>query len=245
LSFKWSFANFFAKKEPPITIGSYLSDFIQIAQSMANTMKIYPSLLAADPLSLAQELDLIQSADGIHLDIMDGCFVPNISFGADYVKSVKKYAPHAFLDCHLMVQNTGFWVERFIEIGVHQICLHAEQPDVLFLLKQIQKAGIKAAIALNPQTPAQAALSFLPYLNSVLIMSVPAGKGGQTFIPSVLSKIAAFQKSALEITVDGGIHLQNIASVAKAGAHAVVVGSAIFQSPQKKTALTALRQAIT
>ncbi len=196
-----------------------------------------PSLLAADFSYLGDELKCIErgGADYLHFDVMDGHFVSNISFGITVLKSIRRVTPLIF-DAHLMVSNPARQIEPFALAGADIITVHYEAADDLIpLLNQIRALGKKAAFALNPGTPADAALPLAEHADMILLMSVVPGKGGQTFMPETLSKAEAFADYAarknlkLDIEMDGGINLDNLDSVLNAGVNVVVVaGSSIF-----------------
>ena len=213
-------------------------------------IQVAPSLLSADFLKLGQEVEFLNSkADIIHLDIMDGQFVPNLSFGFPVVEAVSRLAGIP-LDVHLMIVQPGKYIERFAAAGASMISFHYEAalsstPD---LLKQIRSLGVKAGIAINPDCPVESIFPYLDRLDFVLVMSVFAGFGGQSFIPASLERIAAVRKALdgigrkdVPIEVDGGIGPSNAASVVQAGASILVAGSSVFGAPDPAAAISAIR----
>ncbi|NLO23385.1 MAG: ribulose-phosphate 3-epimerase [Fibrobacter sp.] len=199
------------------------------------TQIIAPSVLNANFLELGKNLQAIEQggAELIHLDIMDGHFVPNISFGPTIAQNIKK-GTSLPLDCHLMISNPENYVEAFAKAGAHYICIHAETTNHLDrLLHRIEELGCIPAVSINPATPIESIRHSLDIVQMVLIMSVNPGFGGQKLIPYTLDKIKNLrdQKPELNIQIDGGIKLDNIQEAQNAGANIFVVGSAIFESP--------------
>jgi len=197
---------------------------------------IAPSILSADFANLQRDVEMINAseADWFHVDVMDGVFVPNISFGFPVMDAVNRYATKP-LDVHLMIVNPDQYIERFAKAGAAVITVHYEACVHLHRTVQaIHQAGCKAGVALNPHTPVALLKDILADLDLVLIMSVNPGFGGQQFIPQTLHKISELKSLALRlnpeliIEVDGGIGIQNIASLIDAGADAFVAGNAIF-----------------
>lgn len=201
-------------------------------------IKIAPSLLAADFTCLGQQVALVEEggADYLHLDIMDGAFVPNISYGADIVRALRSGSQMVF-DVHLMIENPDRYLEDFVVAGADILCIHAEACRHLHrTVQKIKDLGVKAAVALNPATPLSGLEEILPDLDMTLLMSVNPGFGGQKFISATLDKISRLKAMAMEknpdmdIQVDGGITLENTEAVVLAGANVLVSGSGIFKA---------------
>ena len=201
------------------------------------SIKICPSLLSADICNLEKDLKILEdnNIEVLHVDIMDGNFVPNIAFGIYQVEGLRKLNEMEF-DVHLMVENPDLFVEPLVEAGADSLTVHFEASKHLYkTIRYIKSFGIKAGVALNPSTPISLLEHILPMLNRVLIMSVEPGFGGQEFIPFSLDKIKALNKIKKEngydfdIQVDGGINIKNINDVVNAGVNEVVIGSSLFK----------------
>lgn len=214
-------------------------------------IKIAPSLLAADMGDLRAQVQKVEDAgvDYLHLDVMDGTFVPNISYGPAVVKALRPNSK-LFFDVHLMVQEPGRYLEEFVKAGADLLCVHAEACVHLHrTVQQIKSLGVKAAVALNPATPLCQLEEILPELDMALLMSVNPGFGGQSFIPGTLDKLkrlremADLRHPALDIEVDGGVTLANAAAVAEAGANVLVSGTGISgQQDRLAETVMAMRQ---
>lgn len=209
--------------------------------------KVFPSLLAADFCCLGKEIEKVSNADALHLDIMDGCFVNNISFGLPIIKSIRKTTKLPF-DTHLMIAQPEKYVERFVAVGSNRLSFHIEatkQPTQL--LKKIKSLGTSAGIAIDLETSIESAFSVLPFADFVLVMTVKAGFGGQSFQEKALQKIIALKKELekkrlnTEIAVDGGITPETALLCASAGANVLIAGSTIFNSINPKQKISELQ----
>jgi ribulose-phosphate 3-epimerase len=214
-------------------------------------VKIAPSILSADFSRLGEEVKAVEEAgaDWIHVDVMDGRFVPNITIGPLVVESLRKVTKLP-LDVHLMIENADLYIEDFAKAGADIISVHAEAcPHLHRTIQSIKENGAKAGVVLNPATTLFALDEIIEQVDMVLLMSVNPGFGGQKFINSVLSKIELLRNTLneseveLDVEVDGGIKPDNAAIIKQAGANVLVAGSAIFGSDDYKTAIEALRNA--
>jgi ribulose-phosphate 3-epimerase len=210
-------------------------------------MKIAPSILSADFAALAEAIARVEAggADQLHVDVMDGRFVPNITLGPPVLESIRKRT-RLPLDVHLMIVEPERYIETFVRAGADLVTVHVEAcPHLNRTLHQIREAGAKAGVALNPSTPPQALEWVLDSLDLVLVMSVNPGFGGQSFIPSSLAKVRQIRtlvgKRSVEISVDGGVNHATAASLAQAGATTLVAGSAVFGSHDPGQAVKDLR----
>lgn len=214
--------------------------------------KIAPSILAADYANFASELKRIEetSAEYVHIDIMDGQFVPNITFGADVVASMRKHSKLVF-DCHLMVVNPERYVDAFAQAGADIMTIHAESTlHIHGALQKIKAAGMKAGIVINPGTPISAIEPVLSLVDQVLIMTVNPGFGGQAFIPEMLEKVQKVAKIRdekgydFDIEVDGGVDNKTIKACYQAGANVFVAGSYLFKASDLTAQVETLRVAL-
>ena len=212
-------------------------------------MKIAPSILAADFANLASDIARVaDEVDLLHVDCMDGHYVPNLTIGPPVVAALR---PHTelFLDCHLMVDNPGRLLGAFAEAGADGLTVHVELGDPRPLLREIASLGVRRGLAFEPETPFDAVEPFLGDIDLLLVMSVHTGYGGQPFIAEVLDKVRAARKvidaegMAVEIEIDGGIKADNAALVAAAGVDILVSGTGIFGADDPGAAARAIRAA--
>ena len=211
--------------------------------------KISPSVLAADFTKLGEELLDIEraGADMVHLDVMDGVFVTNISFGLPVIEALRRKSGMVF-DVHLMIVEPEKYVERFVDAGADIVTFHHEATkDTAAVLKMIKAKGAKAAVSVKPNTPVEEIYPYLELCDMVLIMTVEPGYGGQALIPETLEKVrklkAEIEKRelSLDIQVDGGINEKNAPDAVSAGANILVAGSAVFKAQDRKAAIDVLR----
>ncbi|HJA29276.1 MAG TPA: ribulose-phosphate 3-epimerase [Candidatus Olsenella pullicola] len=216
---------------------------------MLEEIKIAPSILAANYLRLGEELADVSTGDLIHFDVMDGHFVPNLSFGIDVVRAVKS-ATNLPVDVHLMITNPDEMVERYLEAGADYLSFHYEATAHAHrLVSLVHDRGAKASVALNPATPVAALEPILCDLDMVLVMTVNPGFGGQSFIESSSRKIRRLRRMCDEqgvnplIEVDGGMSAKTVAKVTSAGANVIVAGSSVFGAPDRAAAIDEIRRA--
>ena len=203
---------------------------------------VSPSILSADFANLSDELKRIRTAQWIHIDVMDGCFVPNITVGLPVVSCIRR-ATERFLDVHLMIQDPAYYGPLFAKAGADMVCFHVEAA----VIEAIHRAGAQAGAALKPGTPPEQVFPLLEKAEMVLVMTVEPGFGGQSFMPEVLPKIRAIRREADSrgvkplIQVDGGINLQTAQVCVEAGADVLVAGSYVFGSPDPEQAVRLLQ----
>ena len=212
-------------------------------------MKIAPSILAADFARLADHIGSVgPEADLLHVDCMDGHYVPNLSIGPPVVAALRK-ATDLYLDCHLMINNPGDLLDAFVAAGADGITVHVEVGDTDALLGRIRDAGCKVGLTLEPATPYEAVAPYLDRLDTLLVMSVRTGFGGQSFIPDVLDKVRIARREiaerglATEIEIDGGINIETAPLAAAAGVDILVAGTAVFGQSDPQAAAAAIRAA--
>jgi len=214
----------------------------------AGTIEVVPSILSADFAQLADELAVIESAGVrmVHIDIMDGHFVPNITIGPPVVAKLRKHSD-LFFDCHLMISEPDRYFEHFVEAGANHITFHIEvanEPQKL--IDNLHKLGCTAGICLNPETPVQQIEKIAPLCDMVLVMTVHPGFGAQKFIPEAAKKIIKVREIAgpdIRVEVDGGINPQIMPTIVSYGADTIVAGNAIFSKTDRIAAINALRDA--
>lgn len=213
--------------------------------------KISPSVLACDFSRLAEEVQSVEKggAEYLHLDVMDGIFVPNISFGPCVIRSIRDKSDMVF-DVHLMITDPIRYVGVFAEAGADIITIHYEScDDPASVLREIHRLGKKAAISIKPATPASVLKPLLPDLDMILVMTVEPGFGGQSFIPETMESVRTARRMIeesgrpIELEVDGGINISTVACAAEAGADVFVAGSSVFRASDRGEAIRALRQA--
>jgi ribulose-phosphate 3-epimerase len=211
---------------------------------------IAPSLLAADFARLGEEARAVEGvADWLHVDVMDNHYVPNLTIGLPVVQSLRK-ATSVPLDCHLMIENPRRWALGYAEAGAANVSFHAETTDdPIGLARDLRAAGALAGLAIDRDTPIEPYLEILPHIDTLLIMTIKAGFGGQDFIPALLDKVRTARRHVnaghlqVRIEVDGGITVDTIAQAAEAGADAFVAGTAVYGADDPAAAVRALREA--
>lgn len=217
----------------------------------ARTIDIAPSILSADFSRLGDEIEAVKrgGATVLHVDVMDGHFVPNLTVGLPVVKSIARVTDLP-IDAHLMISEPGRYAQQFVEAGAAMVSVHVEADAHLHrTLASIKTAGAQAGVVVNPATPIESLTEALPYVDYVLVMSVNPGFGGQKFIPTSIDKVRRLRRMIDErqldvrIEIDGGVDLENIGSVVAAGAEIIVAGSAIFGGADPEAAVRGLRDA--
>ncbi|MET8876953.1 ribulose-phosphate 3-epimerase [Nocardia sp. NPDC004604] len=209
---------------------------------------IAPSILSADFAHLADEAKAVHGADWLHVDVMDAHFVPNLTLGLPVVESLLK-ATDIPLDCHLMIEDPGRWAPPYAEAGAHNVTFHAEATDdPIAVARDIRAAGAKAGLSVKPNTPIEPYLEILRDFDTLLVMSVEPGFGGQSFIPHVLEKARIVRRLVdagelrLIVEIDGGINADTIEAAAEAGIDCFVAGSAIYNTDDPAATVEKLRQ---
>jgi ribulose-phosphate 3-epimerase len=209
---------------------------------------IAPSILSADFAWLGKEAAAVEGADWLHVDVMDAHFVPNLTLGLPVVESLLK-ATDIPMDCHLMITDPGRWAPGYAEAGAHNVTFHAEATDdPVSVGRDIRAAGAKAGLSVKPGTPIEPYLEILRHFDTLLVMSVEPGFGGQSFIPEVLTKVAAVRKLVdsgeltILVEIDGGINADTIEQAAAAGVDCFVAGSAVYGAADPGAAVEALRR---
>jgi ribulose-phosphate 3-epimerase len=212
-------------------------------------MKLAPSILSADFAELAAEVERVtEAADLLHVDVMDGHFVPNLTIGPVVVSALRKHT-ELFLDCHLMVDNPQVLLGEFAEAGADRCIVHVELGDPRPLFDELRERNLGVGLVLNPETPVDAVLPYLDEIDLLLVMSVHPGWGGQHFIADVLDKVRVVRGEIdqrgldVEIEIDGGINVDTAPSAAEAGVDILVAGSAVFGAPDPLAAARAIRAA--
>ncbi|MGO1318847.1 MAG: ribulose-phosphate 3-epimerase [Galactobacter sp.] len=210
---------------------------------------IHPSILSADFMRLQDELQAIETADAVHVDVMDNHFVPNLTLGLPIVEGVQRVSPVP-LDVHLMIDDADRWAPAYAELGAASVTFHAEATQApIRLARTIRSLGAKASVALRPATPVPPWLDLLPEIDMLLLMTVEPGFGGQSFLEVTLPKIRAARAAidaaggTVALQIDGGVNLDTIAMAADAGADTFVAGSAVYGAEDVAAAISALRAA--
>ena len=208
-------------------------------------IKIAPSVLAADPLHMERSVQRMLDAgcDWIHVDVMDGHFVPNLGFTPDLVRALRKRWPKVPLDVHLMMDNPAAFIRVFAEAGATSLTVHAEAPNPAAALRLIRETGCRAGLALKPATPAERVLELLPLCDLVLVMTVEPGFGGQHLNTAMLDKLETFRRKGWtgRLQCDGGLTLDNLPRLIAAGMDTAVMGTALYSAADPAETVRAIR----
>ena len=211
------------------------------------TVRITPSILNANLASLSDEVGRIPSADGLHIDVMDGHFVPNLVMGAPFVASLRPTTDLMF-DVHLMIEDPDRWAPQYVEAGAQSVTFHLEAATApIKLARELRAMGARASVALRPATPVEQRAGFLTEFDQILLMTVEPGFGGQKFLDPVLAKIRSARKlidasgADIWLQIDGGVSADTIERAAEAGADTFVAGSAVYRSDDPDQVVTSLR----
>ena len=210
-------------------------------------VRITPSILNANLANLASEVGRIPSADGLHIDVMDGHFVPNLVMGAPFVESLRP-ATNLMFDVHLMIENPDRWAPQYVEAGAQSVTFHLEAATApIKLARELRSMGARASVALRPATPVEQLADILTEFDQILLMTVEPGFGGQKFLDPVLAKIRKARKlidaagADIWLQIDGGVSAETIERAAEAGADTFVAGSAVYRSDDPNQVVTSLR----
>lgn len=209
-------------------------------------IKVYPSILAADLLNMGNDIERMLSAgvDGLHVDIMDAHFVPNLSFAPAMVSAIRKRFPDVWQDVHLMMDNPQDYLDIFMDAGADAVTVHAEiEADVGEILRKIRTRGVKAGISIKPKTPATAIEPLLGTCDLILVMTVEPGFGGQRFMADMMPKISYLRKIgyAGNILVDGGVNAETAVQCVEAGADTLIMGTALLKAQDPAAVMAACR----